>query len=482
MTALPLIMGPQGLVPMSPAQLRQILVNLVSATNPDYTTNLPGSLIEDVVSTDVGALVIANQFLVDLINSVSPYYANPFILNQLGVDIYGVQPQIATNTSVNVVFQGTPGFIIIPGFTISDGTYQYICTEGGIVGANRQSLPINAVATITGTWAVPAGSVNVLITSVPSNVELTVINPTDGTPATASEDMTSFQQRVFTAGLAASTGMDRYLKTLLWNIPGVEQRLVSVKQNLTNSKYQIIVGGGDPYQVAWAIYYALFDVQSLDAPGISIDAITNTNPIMITTATNHNLVTGMIETISDCIGMYALNGNSYPVTVLDTNTLTIPVDGTNTVTYYPYTSGGIITPNPILQKVYINSYPDTYLIPFILPPQQYVNIVVTWNTDAPNYVSDTAVAQAVQPAIVNYINNLPVGVSAINLLSLTDEFIDAVENPNILPTEHITVMDWVISFDGQQQFPLPGTQVIYGDPNSYFFTDISQIEVIHQTI
>jgi Ubiquitin-activating enzyme E1 FCCH domain/Baseplate J-like protein len=482
MTSLPLIMGPQGLVPISPTQLRQMLVQLVSSTNPDYTANLPSSLIEDVVSTDVGALVIANQFLVDLINSVSPYYANPFILKQLGVDIYGIQPQVATNTSVNVVFQGTPGFIIIPGFTISDGTYQYICTEGGIIGTNKQSLPINAVATIGGSWAVPSGAVNVLITSVPSNVELTVINPTEGTPATSSEDMTSFQQRVFTAGLAASTGMDRYLKTKLWNIPGVQNRLVSVRQNLSNSKYQIIVGGGDPYQVAWAIYYALFDVQSLDAPGIYIDSITNTNPIMVTTATNHNLVSGMIETISGCIGMYALNGNSYPVTVVSPMTFTIPVDGTNTVTYYPYSNGGVVNPNPILQKVYINSYPDTYLIPFILPAQQYVNIVVTWNTNAPNYVSDTAVAQAVQPAIMNYINNLPVGDTAINLLSLADEFIDALETPNILPTEYITVLDWAISFDGQQQFPEPGTQVIYGDPNSYFYTDVTQIIVVHQTL
>src|SRR5580704_18755509 len=100
MTELPIVIGPQCPIPTPPATLRQQLVDKVSQTNPNYTSNLPASLIEDIVSTDVGALIIANQFLIDLINSISPYYANPFILNQLGVDVYGIQPANATNTAV----------------------------------------------------------------------------------------------------------------------------------------------------------------------------------------------------------------------------------------------------------------------------------------------------------------------------------------------------------------------------------------------
>ena len=270
MAVLPLIMGPQGLIPTPPAQLRQRLVAKVAATNPDYTSNLPGTLIEDVASTCVAAIVISNQFMVDLVNSVSPYGANAFILYQLGIDIYGIQPAADTNTSVDLIFSGTPGFIIIPGFTVTDGTYQYICSNGGVVGSYGDSLPIHAIATQVGTWPVPAGTVTSFVTSVPLDINLSVTNPSDGIPSLSTETIQSFRTRTLTAGLAASTGMDRYLKTLLWNIPGVVQRLVSVRQNLNTCKWTILVGGGDPYQVAWAIYYALNDLVSLERPNIQI--------------------------------------------------------------------------------------------------------------------------------------------------------------------------------------------------------------------
>jgi hypothetical protein len=553
MTAIPINMGPQGPIPTPPATLRQQLVTRVSATNPDYTANLPGSMIEDIVSTDVGALVIANQFLIDLINSISPYAANAFILNQLGTDVYGIQPASAANTTVNVVFIGTPGFIIIPGFTITDGTYQYICTEGGVVGTAGQTLPLNAVATVVGTWAVPAGTVNGLITAVPQNVTLTVINPTDGIPSVGTETVTSFRTRTLTAGLAASTGMDRYLKTLLWNVPGVIQRLVSVRIDPVNNKYVILVGGGDPYQVAWAIYYAIFDLTSIEAPLIPIADITPnptitggisavvwsagivtltvagtlpattsflgvitglapvtyngtftctivnsttitypsvTNPgtvtdaigtwsyfsTLVTTGTNHNLISGMVETFANVGGTTILDNQSYPVTVTGPTTFTIPVDSTNTVTYFPFTAGGTLSPNPILQEIFLNSYPDTYLIPFILPAQEYVNIVCTWNTDFPNYVSPQAVSQAAAPALVDYINSLYVGTTAINIFDMIQVFLNS--TANIVPSENVTVINFVVAFNGTNNLPEPGTGVIYGDPNSYFFTDITQVTVV----
>ncbi|HSY77225.1 MAG TPA: hypothetical protein VK890_10235, partial [Bacteroidia bacterium] len=256
---------------------------------------MPAALIEDISSTDVGALVISNQFMVDLINSITPYGANQFILNQLGIEIYGIQPESATNTAVDVIFFGTPGFIIIPGFVIGDQIYQYICSDGGVINTNGQSLPIHAISTTVGTWAVPAGSVNTIITSVPLNIPLSVINPTDGIPSIGTEDVSSFRSRTLTAGLAASTGMDRYLKTLLWNIPGVVQRLVSVRQNLDTGRWVVLCGGGDPYQVAWCIYYALFDIQTLERTPIQIFNMTNTNPILVTTVANHNLANGMLE-------------------------------------------------------------------------------------------------------------------------------------------------------------------------------------------
>ena len=59
-----------GLQPTSPTVLQQELIALVSATNPGYTANLPGSLIEDISSTDVGALSLIDSARVELFNSI----------------------------------------------------------------------------------------------------------------------------------------------------------------------------------------------------------------------------------------------------------------------------------------------------------------------------------------------------------------------------------------------------------------------------
>jgi hypothetical protein len=471
-------MGPQGPIPTPPVTLRQMLTALVARTNPGYINNLPASLIEDIASTDVGGLVIANQYVVDLINSVTPYGANPFILNQLGVEIYGIQPAAATNTSVDLIFGGTPGFIIIPGFTVTDNQYQYICLNGGVIGQYGESLPIHAIATQAGTWAVPVGSVTGLITSVPTNIGLTVTNPSDGIPSLSTESIQSFRTRTLTAGLAASTGMDRYLKTLLWNIPGVIQRLVSVRQNINNCTWTILVGGGDPYQVAWAIYYAVPNLPSLARPNIDIINITNDNPIVVTTANNHNLLDGMVETfydIADPMGSY-LNGNAYPITVIDVVTFSVPVDGALLHAYDD--SGGFVTPNPILQEISLNSFPDNYLIPFILPPQELVTMVVIWDTDSPNYVSPQGMAQAATPALVDYINSLYVGSQPINIYEMESLFLEAVAN--VVASENITVLNFEVSFSGKGQAPLPNTGVIPGDPFSYFYTTTTNVIVLQQ--
>ncbi|MCP6440341.1 baseplate J-like family protein, partial [Klebsiella pneumoniae] len=72
-----------GPVPLTPEELRAQLVSQAIALSPGLTTDLPGSLIEDVASTDVGALIVCDQARVDLINSVGPLKANLAMLELL---------------------------------------------------------------------------------------------------------------------------------------------------------------------------------------------------------------------------------------------------------------------------------------------------------------------------------------------------------------------------------------------------------------
>lgn len=260
MSGLPLLFTAAGPVATPPATLNAALIAAVAATNPGYTANLPGGLVEDISSTDTGALVTMDQARVDAVNNVSPVTANPYVLNQFGQQ-FGIPQGVAANGSVFVVFSGSPGYVIPPGFIVSDGTNQYVIQDGGTIATGGSSQPLFAVASASGSFAIPAGTVTALGTSVPSPYTLTVTNPLAGVPALAPETTESYRSRIIQAYQVGTTGTLTYLKTLLMAVPGVSSRLVSVLQ--VGNAYEVICGGGDPYQVAGAIYAGVSNVGGL---------------------------------------------------------------------------------------------------------------------------------------------------------------------------------------------------------------------------
>jgi hypothetical protein len=476
-TTLPVVFDANGLQPQAVASLRDQIVTQAVAQSPGIVTNLPGSLIEDLTSTSVGAVAVIDQMRVDLVNSLTPYGANPFLLNQLG-QVYGVPRGLATNTGVSVIFSGTPGFTIPPGFIIGDGTYQYSVQDGGqigaplVIGQGGQSPTITAIATQTGSWAVPAGTVTKLITSVPSTVTLTVTNPLNGTPGAGAQTEEDYRSCVLQAGLVASQGMTTTLKTALTNIVGVQPRLVTIRQQLGGGWEVICGGSGDPYLIGKAIFDSLFDISILSGSVMLISGVTNASPGVVTTALNHGLATGQVINITGATGMTILNSAPLTITVLTPTTFSI---GINTISSGTYTGGGVVSPNFRNISVSIYDYPDVYIIPFVLPPQQIVTMVVNWNTNFGGFVSATTVATQVQNAVTNYINSIPVG-QPINVFELEAAFRGSIAN--LFSPSLLTRMVFNVSINGVGVSPSIGTGIIAGDPESYFFTTAGSITVI----
>lgn len=465
-TTFPLIMTAQGAQPTPPATLNAAIIATAQIYAPGLTANLPGSLIEDIASTDTGALITIDQVRVDYVNSLTPYGANAFVLNQLG-QVYlgqGSTAAPASNTAVYVQFTqtGGTGFVIAPGFIISDGTYQYtVAAPGGVTGEGGVSGLIFAQATQTGTWSVPAGTVTTIVSSLPSGITLAVTNPSAGTPGLAAETEESWRAQVLQAGLVAATGMPNYFKTLLQQVPGVEAQLISVRPPAAN-QWEIIVGGtGDPYQIGLAIFNAVSDISTLVGSTLAVTNITAASNGVVTTNLNHGYSTGQAVTIAG-VNPSNYNQTYSSITVLTETTFETNV---NTSGYGAYVSGGVCTPNFRNTSVTINSYPDSYTVPFVLPPVQTVTMTVTWNTSSLNYVNPLAVAQLVQPAIANYVNAILVG-APLNLLELDDVFIQAVAS--VMPKNLITVLLFSVSINGVPTSPSAGTKTIFGDPESYF--------------
>lgn len=265
----PVVIGTSGLQPQSPLSIQQQLLAAVASVTPDYTANLPGILIEDISSTDVPAIALCDQAKVELVNCLSPNAVNELLLIQQGA-VYGVYQGQVTNTSVLVVFSGTTGYVVPNGLLVGDGTNTYQVQGGGVIsgsGSVGSSQPITCISVQPGSFGVPANTVIEVLTSVPGTVNLTCNNPVSGTPAGAPEPSYAFRARVLQAGLAACVGSSRFMKTLLGQVTGVPQFLISVQA--TSPGLRAIVGGGDVYQVAYALFQSVADPGSLVGSAIN---------------------------------------------------------------------------------------------------------------------------------------------------------------------------------------------------------------------
>ena len=466
---IPVVMTSAGRQTQTPTALNTQIIDNAEVLAPGLTANLPGSLVEDVTSSATGAALICDQAVTELIASITPYGANEYILNQQA-QVYGVQIGADTNTSVYCVFSGPAGYVIAQGFVVSDGTYQYIIQDGGVVGTNGSTTPLYAVATQSGTWAVPSGTVNQIVTSVPQSITLTVTNPLAGTPGATSQTTDDLRAQVLEAGLASAQSMPRFLKTQLYNVPGVVQRLVSIQQQ-TGGGWKVLCGGGDPYLVAGAIFEGVADVSTLVGSIMGVTGITQANPGVVTVDLNHGFSTGQVINISGIVGMTELNNIPLTITVLSETTFSI---GVNTSTYTAYVSGGVVTPNYRNITATVVDFPDSYSMLFVNPPQQTVTMSVTWNTTMVNAVSNSTISQLAAPALISYVNTLTVG-QPMNLFQIQQTFANAVAES--LNPEFLTRMLFSVYINNVLTAPESGTGIIAGDPESYFYASASAITI-----
>ena len=479
-TDIPVIVTSSGAQPTPPATLLATLTTSVAALAPRITQDLPLTLIEDITSTDVGALVICDTARVEAINSVTPYGANDFVLAQLG-QIYlgpGSAPAVPTNTSVTVEFtvlnasNSTPaaGYTIPIGFTVSDGIYQYIVQDGGVTNSNGQASLFCQSPTV-GTWSVTPNSVVNIVTSVPIQWTMTCTNPLAGNTSTVAETAEQYRARVIQGGQAISQGMFTKLKTLVGLVPGVTQRLISVLQQ-SGGGWEVIVGGGDPYLVAGAIADALFDISTLVGSVLNVTGITQANPGVVTLDKNHGYANGQVFQIAGALGMLGINGVNLTATVVNEKQLSV---GINTTGYPAWTSGGVVTPNFRNVSVNIQDYPDVYTVDFVIPPAQTVTMNVSWNTTQSNFVLGASVAQLAAPALAAYINSIVVG-QPINLLVAAETFTASVAG--ILLPYQISVLTFTVLINGVVTAPQSGTELVNGDPESYFTATTGSISVL----
>lgn len=221
-------------------------------------SQLPSSIQMNLIDESVVMMNEIQDMIVNTMNSISPTYANDYIFNELG-SAYGLERKKQSKSTVTLTFGGKAGVIIPEGTqaTTEDGSMIFTTTNQTVIRTNGEG-EASAEGMEDYTDDIPAGSVSVLVSNI-LNVD-TVTNKTDGSSSTPAETIKEYRERVQNAMLSNRVGTIAYMLNQICSIEGVIKRLTAVrmadgmKGDYKISNIEAVVGGGEDYQVAEAIF------------------------------------------------------------------------------------------------------------------------------------------------------------------------------------------------------------------------------------
>jgi hypothetical protein len=259
------------------------------------------------------------------------------------------------------------------------------------------------------------------------------------------------------------------LKTLISAVPGVNPNLIAAP--VAGGVTQIIVGGGgDQFLIAGAIFQSGIVLSLLGGSTLSAISISIAAAALLTVSFPPGWTVGESITVASA----ATSGYNGTFTISSITSPTQFVISLNSSGLGAYTGGGICTPNPSNVVVSINDFPDTYEIPYVIPPAQPVTMAVGWNTIGTNFVSAASVSALASTALANYINSLSIG-EPINLNVMSSIFQTSVVS--ILSANLLSTLTFSVTINGTAVSPESGTELIFGSSIGFFTTTSSAIVV-----
>lgn len=220
-------------------------------------TNQPAEIQNNLMTESAIIIKHVEDIIALNINNMLPYMQNEVAFSIYGEGL-GLPYKNATQTSVMLVFTGTAGTYIPDGLSVTDvnGTITVTTANAGVI-TNDGTVSLLAYAVQAGTTNIPANT----LTKMSENIAgVSVNNPVAGTQGQDAETFEEYRARVHRATTIKSYGQFDYLYTQVANVEGVDMRLFNAlerreqKPSMPPYMYtEIVVGGGDDIEVAYAI-------------------------------------------------------------------------------------------------------------------------------------------------------------------------------------------------------------------------------------
>ena len=247
----------EGAVLDNPEEIREKLMDEVKAKIPSFL-GLPAELQTNLIDSSV---IICSHFdsaLVDLFNSIAPYYANDLMLTQFG-ESFGIKRIKKQAANISLTFSGEAGAIIPKGTIVQnmEGKQVFETDDDAVILGNGEAL-VHATSVDDITDIIPKDTINQMVSEI-VNVRA-VTNKTEGAQTIMAETTEEYRKRVQRGMRGNKMGSIDYAEERLLALKGVIGRMVSFKyttkkvgETITAS-VNAVVGGGDDYEVAFALF------------------------------------------------------------------------------------------------------------------------------------------------------------------------------------------------------------------------------------
>lgn len=252
--------GKTGVIKDTPTEIRDDILNQ-AISNVEGFTNLPSGIQNNLIDESVIVISEIQDMLSNVMNSVSPLYANDFMVLELGA-AFGLKIKDKALPNTTITFYGLAGVVIPEGLEVgnADGSKKFVTTKSDIINASGE-VSIYCEGADYYDTPTPANTLNVLLNQVLNVTSCTNLN--DAIETTPAETISEFRSRFQIRALANRSGTVATLDNVLKEIEGTVDRLCTykasqiVEEGVSKAVLEIIVGGGDDYSVALAIFNSI---------------------------------------------------------------------------------------------------------------------------------------------------------------------------------------------------------------------------------
>lgn len=240
----------------TPQEIKDSLISYLKETNSSFE-EFAADLQNNLLDTAVPVILEIQNMLADTVNSYAPGYANDFMWELLASSL-NLKYRDEVKGQVTLLFKGNEG-VYIP----KDTEVGVFKTSKAVTIGTTGEVYVTAYSESESEAS--ANSLTTINTTIDDS--LTVTNPTDAIAYTPKETVSQLKLRAQQKIRNPRIGGIDYALGELKSVKGVNDRLINFNfiQTSTQQGIEVIIGGGDDYEIATVLAGAFLNLERLQS-------------------------------------------------------------------------------------------------------------------------------------------------------------------------------------------------------------------------